>query len=165
MVDPAVVGTADFEILGKVQEVTDVDEDEVELEKFEEGSVGCTEGMEGVVVELEGVAVVLERFTAELAEFTAELAEFTAELAEFTAELEEFTAELEEFTAELEEFIAELTTEAGSEKGDANNIGTVDGLLNCVRIFRFRSRKETKSVKTVFRVFHRESYSCNHVPA
>ena len=158
MVDPAVVGTADFEILGKVQEVTDVDEDEVELEKFEEGSVGCTEGMEGVVVELEGVAVVLERFTAELAEFTAELAEFTAEL-------EEFTAELEEFTAELEEFIAELTTEAGSEKGDANNIGTVDGLLNCVRIFRFRSRKETKSVKTVFRVFHRESYSCNHVPA
>ena len=151
MVDPAVVGTADFEILGKVQEVTDVDEDEVELEKFEEGSVGCTEGMEGVVVELEGVAVVLERFTAELAEFTAEL--------------EEFTAELEEFTAELEEFIAELTTEAGSEKGDANNIGTVDGLLNCVRIFRFRSRKETKSVKTVFRVFHRESYSCNHVPA
>ena len=158
MVDPAVVGTADFEILGKVQEVTDVDEDEVELEKFEEGSVGCTEGMEGVVVELEGVAVVLERFTAELEEFTAELEEFTAELAGFTAELAGFTAE-------LEEFIAELTTEAGSEKGDANNIGTVDGLLNCVRIFRFRSRKETKSVKTVFRVFHRESYSCNQVPA
>ena len=53
--------------------------------------------------------------------------------------------------------------DACDERDEAAKMGVVEGFVDWSRRDRFRSRNETKSVKTEFRFFHRELYSCDQV--
>ena len=53
--------------------------------------------------------------------------------------------------------------DACDERDEAAKMGVVEGFVDWSRRVRFRSRNETKSVKTEFRFFHRELYSCDQV--
>ena len=48
-------------------------------------------------------------------------------------------------------------------RDDAGKMDATEGFTDWRRRLRFRSRKETKSEKAEFRLFHRELYSCDHV--
>ena len=76
-----------------------------------------------------------------------------------TEEIEGFDTEgMEGFDTEgMEGF------DACDERDEAAKMGVVEGFVDWSRRDRFRSRNETKSVKTEFRFFHRELYSCDQV--
>ena len=84
-----------------------------------------------------------------------------------TEEMEGFDViAMEGFDTEgMEEFDTE-ETEGLDERDDRDDAGKMDateGFTDWRRRLRFRSRKETKSEKAEFRLFHRELYSCDHV--
>ena len=53
--------------------------------------------------------------------------------------------------------------DARDDRDEAAKMGAAGGFTDWRRRLRFRSRKETKSENTEFRLFHRELYSCVHV--
>ena len=53
--------------------------------------------------------------------------------------------------------------DARDDRDEAAKMGAAGGFTLWRRRLRFRSRKETKSENTEFRLFHRELYSCVHV--
>ena len=68
------------------------------------------------------------------------------------------TEGMEEFDTEEMEGL-----DVRDDRDDAGKMDATEGFTDWRRRLRFRSRKETKSEKAEFRLFHRELYSCDHV--
>ena len=84
-----------------------------------------------------------------------------------TGEMEGFDIiAMEGFDTEgMEEFDTEEMEglDVRDDRDDAGKMDATEGFTDWRRRLRFRSRKETKSEKAEFRLFHRELYSCDHV--
>ena len=84
-----------------------------------------------------------------------------------TEEMEGFDViAMEGFDTEgMEEFDTEEMEglDVRDDRDDAGKMDATEGFTDWRRRLRFRSRKETKSEKAEFRLFHRELYSCDHV--
>ena len=127
-----------------------------------------TEGMEGFdVIAMEGFDTEgMEGFDTEgMEEFDTE---GTEGMEEFDTEgMEEFDTEgMEGLDTEgMEGFDTEEMEglDVRDNRDDAGKMDATEGFTDWRRRLRFRSRKETKSEKAEFRLFHRELYSCDHV--
>ena len=129
--------------VAKDLETEETDWDTEEMEGFDVIAMEGfdTEGMEGFDV------IAMEGFDTEGMEGFDVIA------------MEGFDTEgMEEFDTEEMEGL-----DVRDDRDDAGKMDATEGFTDWRRRLRFRSRKETKSEKAEFRLFHRELYSCDHV--
>ena len=140
------VATATDVGLGTVAKDLETEETDWDTEEMEGFDVIAMEGFD--TEEMEGFDVIaMEGFDTEGMEGFDVIA------------MEGFDTEgMEEFDTEEMEGL-----DVRDDRDDAGKMDATEGFTDWRRRLRFRSRKETKSEKAEFRLFHRELYSCDHV--